>query len=119
MPAARRKTAKRAPTIPDRGDVVWLDFDPQADHEQGKRRPALVLSPATYNRTGLALFCPITSQVKGYPFEVPFPAGGRIQGVVLSDQVRNLDWIARSADPITTAPVTVVAGTLRQVRKLL
>jgi mRNA interferase MazF len=81
---------------PRRGDLVWLNFDPRAGHEQAGRRPALVLSPESYNRkVGLALFCPITTQQKGYPFEVAIPAGLEISGVILSDQVKSLDWKAR------------------------
>ena len=81
--------------VPDAGDLVWASFDPQAGHEQAGRRPALVLSPAEYNgRVGLVLACPITSQIKGYPFEVSVTSK-RIKGVVLSDQVRSLDWRAR------------------------
>jgi mRNA interferase MazF len=84
--------------IPDRGDVVWLDFDPQTGHEQAGRRPALVISPRAYNRkTGLAIFCPITSRVKGYPFEVTIPRAVGCEGVILADQVRNLDWPARKS----------------------
>jgi len=84
--------------VPERGDVVWLNFTPQAGHEQAGHRPALVLSPAAYNgKTGLMLCCPITSQVKGYPFEVRLDAGADAQGVVLSDQVKSLDWQARQA----------------------
>ena len=84
--------------VPDRGDIVWLNFTPQAGHEQAGHRPALVLSPAAYNgKTGLMLCCPITSQVKGYPFEVRLDAGADAQGVVLSDQVKSLDWQARQA----------------------
>src|SRR3990172_1318707 len=84
--------------VPDRGDAVWLQFDPRLGHEQAGRRPALVLSPRTYNsRVGLALFCPITSQVKGYPFEVPLPTGLRIRGCVLADQIKSLDWRSRKA----------------------
>lgn len=85
--------------VPRRGDIVWLSFDPQAGHEQMGRRPALVLSPAAYNgKVGLALFCPITSQVKGYPFEVVIPSGLEAGGVILSDQVKSLDWRARRAE---------------------
>jgi mRNA interferase MazF len=84
--------------IPDRGDIVWLNFDPQAGHEQAGRRPALVLSPKAYNgRTGLCLVVPITNQSKGYPFESTLPANCQTTGVALCDQVRNLDWKARTA----------------------
>jgi mRNA interferase MazF len=84
--------------VPDRGDVVWIEFNPQAGHEQAGRRPALVVSPAAYNRkVGLALLCPITSRAKGYPFEVAMPPGLKVSGVVLSDHVKNLDWAARKA----------------------
>ncbi len=82
--------------VPERGDVVWLNFTPQAGHEQAGHRPALVLSPERYNaRTGLMLCCPITSQIKGYPFEVALNAD--IAGVVLADQIKSVDWVARKA----------------------
>ena len=82
---------------PRRGDVVWLSFDPQAGHEQAGHRPALVVSPESYNRkVGLALFCPITSQTKGYPFEVVIPSGLAVSGAILADQVKSLDWRARA-----------------------
>ena len=85
--------------IPDSGDIVWITFNPQAGHEQAGRRPALVLSPAAYNgKVGLAILCPITSQVKGYPFEVVIPDGLEISGAILSDQVKSLDWKARKAE---------------------
>jgi len=78
--------------IPAQGDIVWLQFNPQAGHEEAGRRPALVVSPKEYNRkVGLALFCPVTSQVKGYPFEVLLPSGLAASGAVLSDQVKSLD----------------------------
>src|SRR5256712_14029729 len=84
---------RKAGYIPERGDAVWITLDPQAGHEQAGRRPALVLSPSAYNgRVGLALFCPITNQVKGYPFEVLIPPGSPVTGVVGSDQVKSLDW---------------------------
>lgn len=84
--------------VPARGDLAWLEFTPQAGHEQAGTRPALVISPREYNRrVGLALFCPITSQVKGYPFEVALPAGLRVHGVVLADQLKSLDWRVRKA----------------------
>jgi len=106
--------------VPDRGDLVWLRFDPQAGHEQAGERPALTLSPRAYNaKVGLALFCPITSQVKGYPFEVALPEGLRIQGVVLSDQVKSLDWRARRARRADRVPDEVVAETLGKLGTLL
>lgn len=82
--------------IPEAGDIVWLDFDPQSGHEQAGHRPALVISPATYNgRTGLMLCCPLTSQIKNYPFEVDI--SGSRRNVALADQIKNLDWRARNA----------------------
>jgi mRNA interferase MazF len=86
----------RAPYVPDAGDIVWLQFTPQAGHEQAGHRPAVVLSPAVYNgKTGLLLCCPMTSQVKGYPFEVPI--GGRPASVALADQIKSVDWRVRQA----------------------
>ncbi|MBM3150658.1 MAG: endoribonuclease MazF [Chloroflexi bacterium] len=85
--------------VPDRGDIIWVMFNPQAGHEQAGHRPALVLSPKAYNgKVGLAILCPITSQVKGYPFEVLIPEGLEVKGVILSDQVKSLDWKARKAE---------------------
>jgi mRNA interferase MazF len=99
----------RAGYVPDRGDVVWLDFDPQAGREQAGRRPAVVLSPSGYNsRSGLALLCPVTSHAKGYPFECSLPKNFPIQGVVLSDHVRSLDWKSRQAGFICHLPVEVI-----------
>ncbi len=110
----------RRPFVPDRGDAVWLSFDPRLGHEQPGRRPALVLSPVGYNRkVGLALFCPITSQVKGYPFEVGVPSGLEVGGVVLADQVKNLDWRARRASLIVKLPAPVVAEVLAKLGALL
>lgn len=95
--------------VPDRGEAIWLEFDPQAGHEQAGRRPAMVLSPETYNaRSSLAIVCPITRQQKGYPFETPLPEGLPISGVVLSDQARSLDWKARHAERICRLPGDVV-----------
>jgi len=106
--------------IPERGDAVWIILDPQAGHEQAGRRPALVLSPSAYNRrVGLALFCPITSQVKGYPFEVAIPAGFPIRGVVGADQVKSLDWMARKATRIVAFPEEVVSQVLERLNALL
>lgn len=106
--------------VPDRGDAVWLAFDPQAGHEQAGRRPALVLSPALYNeRAGLALLCPITSRVKGYPFEVALPPDGTLEGVVLADQVKSLDWRARGASLIGRVPDSVTGQVLAKLGALL
>ncbi len=106
--------------VPDRGDVVWITLDPQAGHEQAGRRPALVLSPAAYNRrSGLALVCPITRRAKGYPFETPLPEGVPIQGVVLSDHLRSLDWQARRAELIGRLPDQVVEDVAAKVIALI
>ena len=106
--------------VPERGDAVWLDFNPQAGHEQAGRRPAIVLSPSAYNRkVGLAIFCPITSQVKCYPFEVAIPAGYKVSGAILSDQVKNLDWKVRRAELISKLPSSVTIEVLEKVGTLL
>ena len=106
--------------VPDRGDAVWLSFDPQAGHEQSGRRPAVVLSPRAYNtRTGLAIFCPVTSQIKGYPFEVVLPEGLPIGGAVLADQVRSLDWQARKAARICQLPGETTDEVLGKIEPLL
>lgn len=106
--------------VPDRGDVVWLAFGPQAGRLQPARRPAVVLSPRQYNGpTGLAILCPVTSQAKGYPFEVPLPAGLPIQGVLLVDQVRTLDWRAGRASQICSLPPATTEDVLRKLGTLL
>ena len=106
--------------VPDRGDVVWLTFTPQAGHEQSGRRPAVVLSPAAYNgKVGLALMCPITSHVKGYPFEVVLPQGLPVTGAILSDQLKSLDWRERSATHLARLPKEVVAQVLARIEALL
>lgn len=106
--------------VPDRGDIVWLTFTPQAGSEQAGRRPALVLSPANYNgRVGLAIFCPLTSQKKGYPFEVVLPDGLAVTGVVLSDQVKSLDWRSRNAHFACHAPEEVITEVLQKVATLI
>ncbi len=103
--------------VPERGDIAWLQFDPQTGHEQAGKRPALVLSPSAYNgRVGLALLCPIASQQKGYPFEVALPAGLRIQGVVLADQVKSLDWRFRRAKRADGVPPAVLEETVAKIR---
>ena len=107
-------------SAPERGDFVWISFDPQVGHEQAGLRPAIVLSPVSYNkRVGLALICPITSQRKGYPFEVQIPDGGPVQGFVLADQVKSLDWKARGIRSAGKAPSTVVEETLGKLITLL
>ncbi len=112
--------SRKGAYIPERGDAVWIALDPQAGHEQAGRRPALVLSPSAYNgRVGLALFCPITSQVKGYPFEVPLPAGSPVSGVVVADQVKSLGWRARKAARIGAVSEQVVAQVLQRLQTLL
>lgn len=111
---------KRRTYIPDRGDIVWLTLNPQMGHEQAGRRPAAVLSPKKYNhKVGLAIFCPITTKVKGYPFEVILPEGLPISGVILSDQVKSLDWRARKAEFICTVPELVTIEVLSKLDTLV
>jgi len=106
--------------VPARGDLVWLEFDPQAGHEQAGRRPALAVSHGVYNvKVGLAIFCPVTSQVKGYPFEVPLPDGLGVRGVVLSDQVKCLDWRARRATLIAAVPPAVLDQVVARIVALI
>jgi mRNA interferase MazF len=106
--------------VPDAGDLVWLTFDPQTGREQRGRRPALILSPRAYNsRTELALACPITSRVKGYPFEVLLPDEGPVKGAVLADHVRNLDWAARQVQFVKKAPQDIVADVRERLRVLI
>ncbi|MFH0765735.1 MAG: type II toxin-antitoxin system PemK/MazF family toxin [Calditrichota bacterium] len=114
------KPGKKEPYIPDRGDVVWVTITPQIGHEQAGRRPALVLTPLPYNaKVGLALMCPITSQVKGYPFEVVLPEGLSIRGAIQSDQVRSLDWRARKAEFIGRLPIQMVEAVLNRLLSLM
>jgi len=106
--------------IPDRGDAVWISLNPQAGHEQAGRRPAAILSPAAYNsKSGLAILCPITNQIKGYPFEVIIPAGKGVSGVILADQVKSLDWSARRTELICVLPEITVKETLKKLVTLL
>ena len=106
--------------VPDRGDIVWLSFNPQTGHEQSGRRPALVISPQAYNeKTDLAIFCPITSHIKGYPFEVNIPYDLEISGVILSDQIKNLDWKTRKAEFICKLPKVALTETLNKINVLL
>ncbi|MBE0481343.1 MAG: endoribonuclease MazF [Dehalococcoidia bacterium] len=106
--------------VPRRGDVLWITLNPQAGHEQTGRRPAVVLSPQSYNsKVGLAILCPVTSQAKGYPFEVLLPAGSPVVGAIVSDQVKSLDWRARNAELICTLPAATVSEVLQKLSTLL
>jgi mRNA interferase MazF len=105
---------------PRQGDVVRLDFDPQKGHEQAGRRPALVLSPTEYNRTvGLAIVCPVTNKKKGYPWEVEIPANRLVSGVVLSDQLKSLDWQQRRTEFICTAAKELMEDVFQKAIALL
>jgi len=105
--------------VPNRGDIVWLNFTPHAGHEQMGTRPALVLSPEKYNKkTGLAVCCPITSNIKGYPFEV-IVSGKKINGAVLSDHLKNLDWKVRKAKFIEKAQKEVVEQCSMKISALI
>lgn len=106
-------------TIPKRGDAVIIDFDPQRGSEQAGRRPALVLSPSNYNdKVGLALVCPITRQIKGYPFEVDIPSGLPVEGVILADHIKSFDWRARKAKVVCSLPDDVVKSVLTKLNTL-
>jgi mRNA interferase MazF len=110
---------KKPAYVPDRGHIVWLNSDRPAGHEQAGRRPALVISPKAYNvKVGLVIFCPITSRVKGYPFEVVV-TGDTTSGVVLADQVRSLDWRARNTAFIERASESAVAEVLAKLASLV
>ena len=105
---------------PARGDLIWLRFTPQGGHEQAGTRPALVLTPAEYNRkVGLALVCPITSQIKRYPFEVVLPEGLGVTGAVLADQVKSLDWRVRKARLAGRVPQAVLEEVTARIRVLV
>lgn len=111
---------KKSGYVPAQGDLIWFDFDPQAGHEQGGRRPAIVLSPKAYNRLiGLALVCPVTSRAKGYPFEVKLPEGLPVVGVALADHVKSQDWRARRAEFIGKLDATTLTAVLQRTRSLL
>jgi mRNA interferase MazF len=105
---------------PDRGDIVWISLDPTLGRELQKRRPALILTPKAYNlKTALALIVPITSKVKGYSFEVALPIDLSIQGVILSDQIRSIDWRSRDAQFITTVPIAILNAVRARQKALL
>ena len=102
--------------VPECGDVVWITLNPQAGHEQAGRRPAVVLSPQNYNsKTGLAILCPVTNQVKGYPFEVLLTAGLPVAGAILSDQVKSLDWRALNTELICALPEETISEVLQKL----
>src|SRR5574344_1607543 len=104
---------------PDKGDIVWLDFTQQLGHEQRGRRPAIVLSKKSYNqKIGLAIFCPITSKEKGYPFEVKI-MGKKINGCVLSDQVKSLDWTERNIEYIENTSDEIMEEVLNKLLVLI
>ncbi|MFC1853819.1 endoribonuclease MazF [candidate division CSSED10-310 bacterium] len=106
--------------IPDRGDVVWITLNPQAGHEQAGRRPLVIMSPAAYNeKVGLALLCPITHRIKGYPFEVIIPKSLDVRGVILSDQIKCLDWQVRNAEFLCSLPSNTVDEILQKIIALL
>lgn len=106
--------------VPEQGDVIWLNFNPQAGYEQAGRRPALILSPARYNqKVSLAICCPITNQEKGYPFEVKIPSGQPVTGVILADHIKNLDWRIRQATFICRLPKTTTTQVLQKLSVLL
>ena len=106
--------------VPQRGDVVWITLNPQSGHEQAGRRPAVVLSRGIYNeKVELAILCPITNQIKGYPFEVLMPDGLPVNGVILADQIKSLDWRVRNAEWICTLPSRVVVEVLQKLGTLL
>jgi mRNA interferase MazF len=106
--------------VPDAGDPVWVTFDPPTGHVQRGRRPALILSPRVYNaKARLAIACPVTSQAKGYPFEVPLPPHGALTGVVPADHVKNLDWNARRVEFVAAAPADVRTDVCERLRVLL
>jgi mRNA interferase MazF len=105
--------------VPDTADVVWLALDPQAGHEQAGHRPALVISPASYNsKTGLMVCCPLTSKIKNNPFEVVTQIDG-VDCAVLSDQVKSLDWKIRRAKKKATVPLTVMLHVRAKIKALL
>jgi len=111
---------KRIAYVPKRGDVVWMTMNLQAGHEQAGRRPAVILSPAAYNaKVGLVLAAPVTSRVKGYPFETLVPSGLPVSGAILSDQVKSLDWRARKAELFCELPSSVVNEVLQKLKTLI
>lgn len=108
------------PYCPDEGDLIWIDFDPQVGREQAGRRPALVLSPLSYNqKVGLCVLCPITTRIKGFPFEVRIPDHAGVRGAVLADQVKSLSWEMRRASFVAQAPAALRSDVRAKLRALL
>ena len=105
---------------PERGDIIWLSFNPQLGHEQAGHRPALTLSPSLYNRkVGLVLVCPVTTNIKRYPFEVQLPDELKISGAILSDQIKSFDWKALKAEYICKVPTDIIEDVLAKIATLL
>lgn len=108
------------PYCPNQGDIIYLDFDPQAGREQAGQRPALVMSPYSYNaKIGLAVVCPITKHQKNYPFEVALPDDLKIAGAILSDHVKSLSWSARRASFVCQAPTDIVDDVRAKIKALI
>jgi len=114
------KSGKSKDYIPERGDIVWLEFDPRTGREHSGLRPAIVLSPKEYNnKAGLAIFCPVTSKIKGYPFEVAVKIHNKIQGVILTDQIKSLDWRIRKAEFIVKSGDIILNKVIDKISLLI
>ncbi len=106
--------------VPSRGDIIWLEFNPQTGHEQAGRRPVFVISPRQYNsKVGLGLFCPVTAKIKNYPFEVRIPDDLEIKGVILADQIKSLDWQVRKAELICKLPDEIFKEVYAKIKTLI
>lgn len=107
-------------TVPKKGDIIYIQFDPQSGHEQAGHRPGIVLSPHEFNRgTGFAVICPITKKEKGYPFEVKLPTGLEVEGVILTDQEKSMDWNSRGLKIIEQAPRNVVEKCIKRIHTFI
>lgn len=106
--------------IPERGDIIWLDFSPQLGREQRGRRPAIVLSHKIYNeKTDLSIICPVTTKIKGYPFEIHLPQNSKTQGVIISDQIKSLDWKYRNAEFIEKLTPEIIEAVLAKIKLII
>lgn len=114
------KRSGKSVYIPDQGDIIWIHFDPQVGREQAGRRPAIVISPILYNQSPgrLALVCPITSKVKGYPFEVLLPEGMKTKGAILSDHIKSVDWRGRKAEFVEKASLDILSEVVAKIAPL-